>query len=107
MTLLNYTVCCRSTILPWQIVSVHPPSHTYRSFYDAEVKVKCPIGTGELSQVHVGKSKDSLDLVDFTLTISDVAGVFGNFVKFTVEDPEEPETVGVSCHWHSDSSYKS
>ena len=43
--------------------------------------------------MHVGKSKDSLDLVDFTLTISDVAGVFGNFVKFTVEDPEEPETV--------------
>ncbi len=40
MALLNwYCRCSRSTVLPWQIVSVH---HTYRSFYDCEVKVKCP-----------------------------------------------------------------
>ena len=90
MALLNYTVycrCSRSTVLPWQIVSVHPPSHTYRSFYDCEVKVNCPTDTGEMIAVHVGKAKDCLDLVDPALTISDVTSVFGNFVKFTVDDP--------------------
>ncbi len=55
---LVYCRCSRSTVLPWQIVSVHPPSHTYRSFYGCEVKVKCPTDTGEMIAVHVGKAKD-------------------------------------------------
>ena len=87
MTLLNYTVFCRAekkTILPWQIVSVNPPSHTYQSFYDADVKEKCHVD-GELCQVHVGRAKDTLDQVDPSLTIADVTSVFGNYVKFTIE----------------------
>ncbi len=58
--------------LPWQIVSVHPPSHTYQSFYDTDVKEKCLGVNSELFQVHVGKAKETLDLVDPSLTISDV-----------------------------------
>jgi len=95
MTLLNYMVYCRSskkTLLPWQIVSVHPPSHTYLSFFESEVKPKCPDGC-QMSEVHVGKAKEALDHVDPSLTIADVTSVFGNFVKFTTETPEQDEVI--------------
>lgn len=94
MTLLNYTVYCKSskrTVLPWRIVLVHPPSHTYSSFFEVEVKASCP-ATCELNQVHVGRSKDGLDLVDSTLTIADVTNVFGSFVKFSIDAAPEPAT---------------
>ena len=94
MTLLNYTVYCKSskrTILPWRIVRVHPPSHTYSSFFEVEVKASCPANC-ELSQVHVGRSKDGLDLVDSSLTIADVTNVFGSFVKFSVDAASELAT---------------
>ena len=90
MTLLNYTVYCRSskrTLLPWQIVSVHLPSHTYQSFFESEVKPKCPDGC-QMDQIHVGKAKEALDQVDPSLNIVDVTSVFGNFVKFTTEASE-------------------
>ncbi len=99
MTLLNYTVFCRAekkTILPWQIVSVHPPYHTYQSFYDTDVKEKCLGVNSEFFQVHVGKAKETLDP---SLTISDVTSVFGNFVKFTVESTSKQaasEKVGIA-----------
>ena len=67
------------------------------SFYDCEVKVKCPTDTGEMIAVHVGKAKDCLDLVDPALTISDVTSVFGNFVKFTVDDPGGWFTASSNC----------
>ena len=96
MTLLNYSVYCSSskmTLLPWQIVSVHPPSHSYQSFFESEVKCKCPASDScRMSQVHVGKAKEMLDQVDPSLTITDVSSVFGNFVRFTVET-EEPEVI--------------
>ena len=94
MTLLNYTVYCRSskrTILPWRIVGVHPPSHTYSSFFEVEVKASCPANC-ELGQVHAGRSKDGLDLVDSSLTIADVTNVFGSFVKFSVDSALESAT---------------
>lgn len=106
MTLLNYTVYCKScktTLLPWKIVSVHPPSHTYRSFFDSELKQSCPAGCA-LSLVHVGKTKDALDLVDPALCIGEVTGIFGNFVKYSVEtvpEQEEPTVVEVCLKLHS------
>lgn len=91
MTLMNYLVYCKSskkTLLPWRIVSVHPPSHTYLSFFASEVKQKCPSDC-QLSQVYVGKTKEAVDQVDPSLIISDVSGVFGNFVKFTTDQQAE------------------
>ena len=70
----------------WQIVPVHPPSHTYQSFFVSEVMGKCSSNI-ELDQVHVGKTKNGLDLVDKSLIIVDVCSLFGNFVKFTVDTP--------------------
>ena len=68
-------------------MSVHPPSHTHSSFFEVEVRTSCPAPC-ELSQVHVGRSKDGLDLVDSSLNIVEVTNVFGSFVKFSVQSPE-------------------
>ncbi len=87
MTLMNYMVYCKSSkkiLLLWQIVSVHQPSHTYLSFFESEVKQKCPPDC-QLNQVYVGKTKEAIDQVDPSLIISDVTVIFGNFVKFTTE----------------------
>ena len=80
-------VHCKSskkTLLPWRTVSVHPPSHTYLSFFKSEVKQKCPSDC-QLSEIYVGKTKEAIDQVDHSLIISDVTAVLGNFVKFTTD----------------------
>ena len=61
-------------LLSWQIVSVHLPSHSYQSFFDSEVKPKCPDHC-QMNQVHVGKTKEALSLI-----IVDVTSVFGYFI---------------------------
>ena len=79
--------------MPWQIVAVNPPSQTYKSFFDSEVKPKCPVGC-QMNQAHVGKTKESLDCVDPSLSIADVTSIFGNFMKFTMDEaPEQAEEV--------------
>ncbi len=91
MTLINFTVYCsssRKTLLSWQIVSVHPPSHTFHSFFESEVRQKCAVCC-RMTQVHAGKTKEALDQVDPSLIIADVTGVFGNFVKYTTDQASE------------------
>ena len=99
MTLINYTVYCnssRKTLLSWKIVSVHPPSQSFHSFFEAEVKPKCPENC-QMSQVYAGKTKWALDQVDPSLIIADVADYFGNFVKYATEKaPEQAEVVEVN-----------
>ena len=41
-----------------------------------------------LSEVYIGKVKESLDHVDPDLIIEEVVPVFGPFVKFAVEEKE-------------------
>ena len=40
----------------------------------------------------VGKTKESLDCVDPSLSIADVTNIFGNFVKFTTDEAPERTT---------------
>lgn len=42
-----------------------------------------------MTQVHAGRTKESLDLVDSSLVIAEVVGVFGNFVKYTTDRASE------------------
>ena len=86
MSIINYSVYCNSkrrSILPWQISSINPPSLTFRNFFLAEVRPRCEDNC-EISDVFVGKSKDSLDRVNIELVIADVISIFGPFVKYTV-----------------------
>ena len=46
--------------MPWQISTVHPPSLTFHDFWTKELVPRCPART--LSQVYVGKAKESMDL---------------------------------------------
>ena len=57
---------------------------------------KCP--DRKLSQMYVGKAKDSLDLVDLNLVVLEVAAVFGRFLKYacTVDQAQEDTEVSLS-----------
>lgn len=58
------------------------------------MKQKCPACQCQMTQVHVGKTKEALDQVDLSLAIADVTGIFGNFVKFTTDETAGQEQVG-------------
>ena len=87
MTLINYSTYClskKNTILPWKISAVNQPLCTFKDFYESEIKQQCNDGC-VLSQVFTGKTKDSLDIVDANLIITQVIPMFGPFVKFTID----------------------
>ena len=97
MGIINYTVYCRTArrvIVPWKITAVGQPSFTFRHFFDAVVKSQCTASTSTtsnppeclLSEVYIGKAKESLDHVDPDLIIEEVVPVFRPFVKFAVEE---------------------
>ena len=79
----------KKTLLSWQIVSIH---HTFQSFYDSEVRLKCLVNQ-RMAEVYAGRTKEALDLVDPSLVIADVTCVFGNFVKYTATADQEPMQV--------------
>ena len=93
MGLLTYCVYCtssRRTILPWRIGKCQVPTLTFKQFYDEQV------GSGYsdrvLKEVFVGQNKESLDLVDYDLTMAEVLSVFGRYVKYTVEQEAVQQT---------------
>lgn len=89
--MINYCVYCnckKRSVLLWKICSVNPPSSTLRSFFVSEIKPHCE-DNSEISDVFVGKTKDSLDRVNSELVITEVIAVFGPFVKFTVAQADE------------------
>ena len=55
----------------------------FQRFYASEIKPKCTDGC-VLSHVFTGKTKDSLDVVDDSLIITQVIPLFGPFVKYTI-----------------------
>ena len=54
-----------------------------KNFFLTEIKPQCENGC-EIAEVFVGKTKDSLDLVNYELAIFEVAAVFCQFVKSTI-----------------------
>lgn len=78
--------------MPWKIAAVGQPSFTFRQFFDAVVKLQCTTSNHDwclLSQVFIGKAKETLDSVDQELIISEVVPIFGPFIKYTIEQEEE------------------
>jgi hypothetical protein len=94
MTIINYCVFCNTgkrSVVPWQICAVNPPSLTFRNFFLSEVLPQCGDNC-EIADVFVGKSKESLDRVNYELVIADVICVFGPFVKFnTITEPAKEQ----------------
>ena len=65
---------------------MNPPNSTFRSFFCSEVLPSC--GSCTIQEVFVGKTKDSLDVVDSELIIGSIAQVFGPYVKFIVVEAD-------------------
>ena len=93
MGVINYAVYCHSklrTILPWRIASVGPSSsfrNVFQTVVMSRVHEECEsLLHLSLSEVFVGKSKDSLDVVDSDLNIDEVIPIFGPFVKYAVDE---------------------
>ena len=83
MALVNCSVCnCTSnkTVLPWSIMSVEG-GVTVQQFYDE--KVACKLSEQEelhLYSAGLGKSKDSLDTIEMSLSLESAVQLFGAFV---------------------------
>ena len=81
MGLLNFCAYCTSTgrtIFPWKIVVCPLPTSTFKQFY--KERVGSEFSDRVLKQVFVGQSKESLDLVDCDLVVSEVLSAFGRYV---------------------------
>ena len=66
---------------------MNPPSLSFKDFYLTEAAPQCQSSSNcTLSDVFVGRTKDSLDRVDAELVIPEVIAIFGPFVKFTTVD---------------------
>ncbi len=75
---VNFTVYCnktKKTLLPWRISGVHQPSHTFKTFFEGEVREKLQSSV-VLEETFVGRSKEKLDVVTLDLLICDVVSVF-------------------------------
>ncbi len=107
MTIINYCVFCitnRKSVLPWQICAVNPPSLTFTNFFLSEVLPQCG-NRCEISDVFVGKTKESLDHVSCELVIADVISVFGPFVKFNTTIEELEVSILATASWATDCRY--
>lgn len=92
MTLVN---CCivssAKMIYLWKISQAIGEGITIKSFYvntiepclEKELK-------GALIKAYLGKSKDSLDLIDLDIDIKDSVNAFGSFIKFIIGDRTVP-----------------
>ncbi len=70
-----------------------PPNTTFAAFYEGEADRNSELRerTRHLTEVYLGKSKDSLDLVDSSLSASDCVAIFGSYAKFCVEEWREED----------------
>ena len=87
MSLLNFCVYCtseRTTLLPQKIVECPLPTFTFKQFY--EEKVGSQFSDRVLKQVFVGQTKETLDLVDYDLVVTEVLFVFGmmNYIPLNI-----------------------
>ena len=77
--------------MPWKITTVHPPSCTFKEFFDSSgfIQEECRKHNCAFSCVFAGKDKELLDAVDSDLVMLEVVSYFGRFVKYGVEAQEQ------------------
>ena len=87
MVLVNCSVrncTLNKTVLPWSIMSVEG-GVTVQQFYDK--KVACKLSEQEevrLDSAGLGKSKDSLDTIEMSLSLESAVQLFGAFLRYNV-----------------------
>ena len=94
MSLLNFCVYCtseRTTLLPWKIVECPLPTFTFK-------QLGSQFSDRVLKQVFVGQTKETLDLVDYDLVVTEVLFVLGRYVKYNVERETASEPPQVAMY---------
>lgn len=91
MALISVTIlCCGRCLVPWTVFQADPGvlfSALYTAIACGGVSVIVPtseLSTATLERVFVGASKESLSVVDCSLLIGEVCGLFGRFVRYNV-----------------------
>lgn len=75
----------RSTIFPWKIISADLGKETLREFYERTLSTGTEnVELGNLSRAYLGKSKDSLDLIELDVELQQAISMFGHFLKYVV-----------------------
>jgi hypothetical protein len=78
---------------PWKIIHVGLGKESIREFYQETF----PTIAGSLSEVYLGPSKDSLDLIEFDIELLQAVSTFGRYLKFVVEKETEPIAPPLLC----------
>lgn len=98
MTLVNCIVVSANqnkVIYPWKITHATDDNISIREFFLRNIRPS--LDTGALVKAYLGKSKDSLDLIDLDIDLKSSVNAFGPFIKFVVDDGGQvPSTVRAS-----------
>ena len=99
MTLVN---CCvvlekrNGVLYPWKITSSQISAIALRGYYNNVIEPQLKISDDlqkrlQLTKGYLGKSKESLDLIDLDIDLNLAIGTFGSFIKYVVDDEREEE----------------
>ena len=76
-------VTTNRTIFPWSILSTRDSGVTVRQFYEEKVVNQLKsTGDVELEAAFLGKSKESLDIIDLSLSLDSAVPLFGPFLRY-------------------------
>ena len=86
MALVNCSVVNRTsnkTVLPWSIVSAGESGITVQQFYDEKIVTQFSVSDEmDLESAFLGKSKDSLDKIELSISLDRAIQLFGPFLRY-------------------------
>ena len=86
MALVNCSVVNRTsnkTVLPWSILSAGESGITVQQFYDEKIVGQFSVSDEmDLESAFLGKSKDSLDKIELSLSLDRAIQLFGPFLRY-------------------------
>lgn len=94
MALVNCSVVNRTlnkTVLPWSILSAGESGITIQQFYDEKIVCKVQeLNEMDLESAFLGKSKESLDKIELSLSLDSAIHLFGPFLRYyTCDRPQQ------------------
>ena len=86
MALVNCSVVNRTsnkTVLPWSILSAGESGITIQQFYAEKIVCKVhELNEMDLESAFLGKSKESLDKIELSLSLDSAIHLFGPFLRY-------------------------
>ena len=101
MCLVNCCVVNRSTsktVFPWSILSTGESGVTVKQFYEEKVVNKLNVPEEvELEAAFLGKSKESLDKIELSLSLDSAIPLFGPFLRYHTRSIEQDLPLHLWC----------